>query len=1062
MHALQSRILPLIAYSINSKLTAAPTDKAGKQRAARNAATGWQIVQASLEQLAAELDRGAAIGAIYRDGHRSDPDTIGVQYIAVDLDKDGDLDELHQFLSAHPLFSRRAWMIGATSSSTPAAPRARVFFPLAAPIIGDELKQYAELARRVLWQFVAAGYEPDESSASASRFYFGYQPGTGLFKPDELLTIQEVQALPAAPIDSADLIGDQRQPPSLPSAARSLVANPLGSSPGALRARGWHDKNMQFISRAQLGDQNNVLFWSTVRSAELVAAGYFDLAELRRDAYSAAERAGYVQRDGDRATLATIESAIRAGLTNPRYVMQRAASVAYVTSQRQPVAEPPLLTDEQLAAAAPVAAEPPSRSLDYEPVAEPPLKWDVLFNRPFMEPRDFAGNDDLLIKSDMGTGKTTAASRAIRGKRRVLVLTYRIALAEQLAAGFQTECYKGLVAADIRRIDRLTLSVQSLHKLLGADNAIPAFDVVIIDEVEKVLAALGGNTLRGDAAHFAYELLKAIVQRAGRVIAMDAHASPVAQKFLIEQRSAYRVKTIINCYQRPRGALVMHDEIDQLTATIEQLADEDSGAPVVVVTNSEKEAKRLETMFGDRYGDHEVFAVYGENSGDPERQAVIRDINKRIGNYRLFITSPSLDSGIDIQADVRAVVGIFYREPLTAPECHQMLNRCRRAREYHVYVQRCDGDRETNAERLYQLGLQNAIQTGRAALFASNGVLAVDEFQKPLHGLLSRIDAQANASKNRLYDHFLTLATGYSSITATYADDPTFAARRAAAAELVAERRKQATLEAEPVDPSSFEQLQADGKVTPAIRAGFLRWLIERAAGRVITPDLYDQLHKADQRAGLTALRDFVHCTCEEMQARDRDNASARIRDRRHYTRRRALLIDLVKRLYGRTELVAATLQAEQVQQAVADFVSVADDELFKLFGRRADKSSDPVALVRWLFGKLGLKLVSRQIMIDGQRRRVYQLDQEQLQAALDLAATSYARYQADQAQRAARWSITQNRDFSIFTPPGFEQRRISDGDNRRPPAPHRSPAADQRQPVADLPYLAAIITPLR
>lgn len=291
---------PRISLSVNQSLTRSPVDSADKRRQAARAAHGWQMRRYTLAELAKHLDTGAAIGAVYERGHRSDQTTTGAQVIAVDLDERGDLDQLEAFLSQHDLFSRRAWIIGATPSSRPDKPRARVFFPLAELVTGEALKTFSSRCERVLAQFAA--YRPDNTSTSVSRFYFGFQTGTTRAHAGDCLTLAELDELPAPEREA-------RPAPARP--ARPAVA--LNE-----RALQWHDDNMQRISDAAQGEQNKQLFYWTVRSAELAAGGAFSDDKLRTDAYAAALAGGYVARDGEHQTRATIESAIREGLKNPR------------------------------------------------------------------------------------------------------------------------------------------------------------------------------------------------------------------------------------------------------------------------------------------------------------------------------------------------------------------------------------------------------------------------------------------------------------------------------------------------------------------------------------------------------------------------------------------------------------------------------------------------------------------------------------------------------------------------------------------------------------------------
>jgi hypothetical protein len=148
-----------------------------------------------------------------------------------------------------------------------------------------------------------------------------------------------------------------------------------------------------------------------------------------------------------------------------------------------------------------------------------------------------------------------------------------------------------------------------------------------------------------------------------------------------------------------------------------------------------------------------------------------------------------------------------------------------------------------------------------------------------------------------------------------------------------------------------------------------------------------------------------LHASEADLKAHDRAEQRAPISKRKHSTRKARLLRDLLQRLFNGN--LHTTLERADIETAMAEFLGLFGDELPRLFGRRSDKSKDPLAIARWLLAKMHLKLDSEQVMKNGQRIRVYHLDGEQLALWQDLAAKSWQHRQDEPPPKKA---ITQNR----------------------------------------------------
>lgn len=629
---------------------------------------------------------------------------------------------------------------------------------------------------------------------------------------------------------------------------------------------------------------------------------------------------------------------------------------------------------------------------------------DVTGCAPYMSDLPIPEGDVLLI-GDMGTGKTTWAA-----KQRVRTApTHRVALSKALAAalsqpGHVMENYQGLTGPQLNQVPNLTICLNSISK---APERLPG--TLFVDEIRQVLAHQGGDTFSGPEAESAYNIHKSWLQRGSRVIAADAHADELTVRWLKHLRP--NLKVVVNTYARERGPLTMWERKSGLLARVWQLADQDTG-PVVIVTGSKNYVRDLERAAGERYGEQAVMAVYQDVTSEPDRKEFLEYVNQHISNYRVVIFSPTVGSGIDIQTRVRAVCGFFFSEPLTAPDCHQMLNRCRHTEETHVFVQRTEGQRQTDPMVIYQEALANARQTGHVAHFDENGLLAYTDGQRELHWLLAQLEAADNASKNRLYDHFMTLAQGYSEVIysdlADHQQDELTAAQR----EIIRELDRSRTLTAPVVTYQQYRALLESGNLTQEQRDGYNRWQIEQCAGRDIDSVSYDLLHSSQGRAALYFLADHRHGDLSILADLDRGEHSTLPGKRRHYTRRKILADDLIQRVFGSGGLcMDARLTAGHIQEAVSGFINVAGDEMRRLFKRRADLSQQPVPFLRWFLGLLGLRLVSKSVRDGDGWTREYSLEKITSLILLDLAESCHMARERRRLERLEKEDMLQNTD---------------------------------------------------
>ena len=138
----------------------------------------------------------------------------------------------------------------------------------------------------------------------------------------------------------------------------------------------------------------------------------------------------------------------------------------------------------------------------------------------------------LLVKSHMGTGKTTQMKACAVGAPNVLILTARQSYADMIGADFSKYAdYRKLKKGeDINTHDFLIMSVQSIHKIKRD------YDLVFLDECETLLASCSPNTTHHTNYLANVMTLERIVRTAKCVVAMDAFVTERSRMFLTALR----------------------------------------------------------------------------------------------------------------------------------------------------------------------------------------------------------------------------------------------------------------------------------------------------------------------------------------------------------------------------------------------------------------------------------------------------------------------------------------------------------------------------------------------
>ena len=394
-----------------------------------------------------------------------------------------------------------------------------------------------------------------------------------------------------------------------------------------------------------------------------------------------------------------------------------------------------------------------------------------------------------LVKSPKGTGKTEWLKRivkrcktqwinddagqehnSIRRKRSVLLIGHRksLILASASRLGLVPYNYTyGYERAGII-VDRemqnkptryYAICADSLSTLLNPKR--DKYDVILIDEVEQVLAHLTGGTVK-DRRMETVLFLKHYLNAAKEVYALDADLNELTvntlTNFLTDKKKT--VTLIINDYTPKERTLYLYD--DKLHLVNELLGSIERKEKCFVCSNSKTQVEKLTKMIEDRFGNRrKVISITSSNSQTGEIQKFLTTIKTSILDYDVIIVSPSVGTGVDItfpynETKIDVVYGFFEARVNTHFDMDQQLSRVRHPGKVNVWISPETFRFSTDPYIIKQEVIQRDNTSRQLIGIEQDGTLKYRTDDEYLD-LYADVKAMQRGSKNNLRYHFKKL-----------------------------------------------------------------------------------------------------------------------------------------------------------------------------------------------------------------------------------------------------------------------------------------------------------------
>ncbi len=359
-----------------------------------------------------------------------------------------------------------------------------------------------------------------------------------------------------------------------------------------------------------------------------------------------------------------------------------------------------------------------------------------------------------LVRSAIGTGKTQIVERLVKENPKLSILfsTHLISLVESAASRLNLVSYNECDNFDLQMEHRLAICLNSLGKLT-AEGALRHYDVVVIDEVEQVLARLTSHI---EQKPLVFSVLKHVMTNAKTLICLDAHLSKATVQMI--QRFCPDKPVTVHFNQFEPGherAISFHESPESVQMLAMQELEQ--GKKVYLAFNSKKEARKTFSAFSLAMPEKKGLYISSDNAGDKENQAFFSDVNAVSKRYDYLICTPSVSTGVSIDnGHFDFVGGVFNAQVNTANDCMQALGRIRNHKTLHVFCDKRFGSKPLNPEVI-------------AAKWSKThdhdmSLMAIDDdgariLLNPDYERLTLLVTQArNASFNDFYQQFALLA----------------------------------------------------------------------------------------------------------------------------------------------------------------------------------------------------------------------------------------------------------------------------------------------------------------
>ena len=296
----------------------------------------------------------------------------------------------------------------------------------------------------------------------------------------------------------------------------------------------------------------------------------------------------------------------------------------------------------------------------------------------------------LSLRSPYGTGKTQLIKKLIDTfePKKILWLSYRKTLTNNIIGGenFGEEYGFKNYQDGALDADRLIIQLESILKLSCQMDFIdddtveyPNYDLVIVDEVESILAQFNSPTFKGMSKE-CFEFVQNIIINSKKMIVLDGDINDRTYRFIDTFGNSIKLVNDIKINQR--HFVVTRDEFLYLKKIEKDLNND---LNVVIVSMSSNKCEFFKSYFEEKIPKLRVL-IYTGSSGDDTRED-FKNVDEIWSGCQLLIYSPTCEAGVNFDLPhFNKMYGFLVEQSTTQRGLCQMFARIRQLTDPNILL----------------------------------------------------------------------------------------------------------------------------------------------------------------------------------------------------------------------------------------------------------------------------------------------------------------------------------------------------------------------------------------
>lgn len=292
----------------------------------------------------------------------------------------------------------------------------------------------------------------------------------------------------------------------------------------------------------------------------------------------------------------------------------------------------------------------------------------------------------MLVKAELGTGKTEGILKPLAlAAHRVVAITHRVSLVDDLASRLQLENYKTLRAKDAESCGQLGMCINSITNPKFSDALFHA-KTILIDEISSVVREC--HNTHGTLKKHAKATWERLAWLLKKPVAVGVDADLSTRDVLALKEATGRAVCVVIVKPKPAPLSAEFGDYRQIWQEILEAVGR--GEAVRVATDSATQVRKLEALIKDRYPDRRVMAIHAANgvatNGRADVLALLKNINGVVQDVDVLIHSPCVESGVSLTVPHFTRTFGIYCGSVSPAAFVQMLRRDRTATRFEIGI----------------------------------------------------------------------------------------------------------------------------------------------------------------------------------------------------------------------------------------------------------------------------------------------------------------------------------------------------------------------------------------